>query len=213
MCKKIIYLSKNFMPLIVSVAALIVAYNSYSIAQSQLNVATIGVEPHFYVDEVPIYDEATKSWHERELKIFNVGAPAANISTNVSTFYKVNGYGEIGERLIPLSGYYYAVFRTGEPKGKLSTHIGRKNAEKDFNATFTHFRDKNSEYVDIQLMHAVFVSYRAFNGDKKEVCFLGQRLVECKSMNKYRQSPTDSRLELDGLTYQKLIAKYEEYKI
>jgi len=201
------------MPLIVSIAALIVAYNSYLISQSQLNVATIGVEPHFYVDEVPIYDEKTSSWHERELKIFNVGAPAANISTSVNTFYKVKDYGEIGEKLIPLSGYYYASFRTGEPKGKLSTHIGKKNAEKDFKATFMHFRDHNSDYVDIQLMHAVFVSYRAFDGVRKEVCFLDQRLVECESMNKYRRRITDSPLELDGLTYKKLIAKYSEYKI
>lgn len=200
------------MPLIVSIAALIVAYNSYLISQSQLNVATIGVEPHFYVDEVPIYDEKRSSWHERELKVFNVGAPAANISTSVNTFYKVKDYGEIGEKLIPLSGYYYASFRTGEPKGKLSTHIGKKNAEKDFKATFMHFRDENSDYIDIQLMHAVFVSYRAFSGARKEVCFLNQRLVECETMNIYRRRLTGSPLELDGLTYKKLIAKYEQFK-
>lgn len=201
------------MPVVVSVAALVVAYNSYLISQSQLSVATIGVEPHFYIDEVPLYDETTKSWHERELKIFNVGAPVANINTSVNTFYKVNDYGEIGEKWIPLSGYYYVSFRTGEPKGKLSTHIGMKNAEKDFNVTFINYRNQNSDYVDIELMHVVFISYRSFDGTKKEVCFLNEKLVDCISVNEYRRKASDMPLDLDGLTYKKLIAKYEEYKI
>lgn len=201
------------MPVVVSIAALIVAYSSYLIAQSQLFVATIAVEPHFYVDEVPLYDEATKSWDERELKVFNVGAPVANISTGVNTFYKINDYGDIGEKWIPLSGYYYASFRTGEPKGKLSTHKGMKNSEKDFKATFIHFRSQNADYVDIELMHIVFISYRAFDGAKKEVCFLNEGLVDCISVKEYRRKSIGSPIDIKGLTYKKLITKYEEYNI
>ncbi len=189
-------------------AALMVAYNSYVISQNQLLISTKGVEPHFYVSEVPLYDEKTKSWYERELKVFNIAAPVANVNISVRSYYKINDYGEYGERWIPLSGYYYASFATGEPTGLLSTFKGMNNATKDFNATFVAYRDNNSDYHNVELEHMTYIDYQAYDGAKREVCFRNQVLVECSIVNGYRSSEA-APLELDGLTYEKLISKYK----
>ncbi len=101
---------KEWMPLIVSIAALYVSYNSYKVSENQLSVSRVSVEPHFYVDEIPLIDEKTGSVYERELKVFNIGSPVANIKTTVRTFYEVDDFGQIGKKLIPLNGYYYASF-------------------------------------------------------------------------------------------------------
>ncbi len=103
---------KEWMPLIVSIAALYVSYNSYKVSENQLSVSRVSVEPHFYVDEIPLIDEKTGSVYERELKVFNIGSPVANIKTTVRTFYEVDDFGQIGKKLIPLNGYYYASFPT-----------------------------------------------------------------------------------------------------
>lgn len=203
---------KESAPFLVSAAALLVSYNSYLISQNQLLVSTKSVEPHFYVSEVPLYDEKTKTWFERELKVFNIAAPVANVSTSVKSYYKVNDYGEIGEKWIPLIGYYYASFATGEPTGLLTTFKGMNNATKDFNATFVAYRDSNSKYYNIEIEHIVYINYQAFDGVIRKVCFRNQILVECNTVNDYLVSEY-SPLELNDLTYKQLISKYEEMRI
>lgn len=208
MCKKILIIFKKITPVLVSVAALIVAYYSYVISENQLFVSTIGVEPHFYVDDVPLYDEKAQSWNEHELKIFNVGAPVANIRTTVNSFYLVDDLKEKGKKWIPIIGYYYASFRTGEPTGKITTHKGYNNADKDFRATQAIYRDQNDSYIFIELKHVVFISYRSFNGVSKQVCFMDTSLVDCSDVENLKEP--SNYLKLDGLTYEKLIERYHE---
>jgi len=212
MCKTVLDFFKEMAPVIVSVAALIVAYQSYRISENQLAISTVRVQPHFYVDEVAIYDEKAESWTERELKVFNIGAPVANIRPMINSFYKINDYKDVGEKWIPINGYYFAAFRTGEPKGKISTHKGYKNAAKNFNATFIQFRDNNSEYIDIVLKHIVFISYLSFDGIDKHVCFLDKLRVNCSDVSQHKQIDASNVIELNDLTYKKLIKKYHSLK-
>ncbi|HFQ5397130.1 TPA: hypothetical protein ACGUON_000774 [Vibrio vulnificus] len=200
---------KEWMPLIVSIAALYVSYNSYKISENQLSVSRVSVEPHFYVDEIPLIDEKTGSVYERELKVFNIGSPVANIKTTVRTFYEVDDFGQIGKKLIPLNGYYYASFPTGEPEGLIATHKGYENATKDFDATFIHFRGNYPNYLQVELKNIVYISYMSFEGLNKQVCFLNSMQIDCELVSSYKSLFNQSHLELEGLTYRKLVEVYE----
>ncbi|MGY6417318.1 hypothetical protein [Vibrio parahaemolyticus] len=203
---------KEWMPIIVSIAALYVSYNSYKISENQLSVSRVSVEPHFYVDEIPLIDEKTGSVYERELKVFNIGSPVANIRTTVRTFYEVDDFGQVGKKLIPLSGYYYASFPTGEPEGLIATHKGYENATKDFDATFIQFRGNNSNELQVELKNIVYISYMSFEGLNKQVCFLNSTQIDCEVVSSYKSLFNRSYLELEGLTYQKLVEVYEQFE-
>ncbi len=203
---------KEWMPIIVSIAALYVSYNSYKISENQLSVSRVSVEPHFYVDEIPLIDEKTGSVYERELKVFNIGSPVANIKTTVRTFYEVDDFGQVGKKLIPLSGYYYASFPTGEPEGLIATHKGYENATKDFDATFIQFRGNNPNELQVELKNIVYISYMSFEGLNKQVCFLNSTQIDCEVVSSYKSLLNRSYLELEGLTYQKLVEVYEQFE-
>jgi len=210
MFQKLKKINRDLAPILVSLAALYVAYNSYLISENQLAISQVAVEPHFYVSEIALIEEKTRSVYEREIKVFNIGAPVANISTGVTSFYELDDAGTIGKQWIPINGYYYGSFRTGEPKGLIATHKGVDNATKDFNATFTAFRPKNAPYVHIELNNVVYVSYTTFDDIVKNVCFFNSKKISCVEAELYKKFEMSNSIELTGLTYSKLIEKYNK---
>lgn len=198
---------REWLPAIVSISALVVAFFSYQISKNQLKISTVSVEPHFYIAEVPLYDEIKKFWYERELKIFNIGHPVANIETNIQSFYKVDDSGDIGEKWIPISGYYYANFPTGEPSRIITTYKGQNNATHDHEARFNYNRENGNSFLNIELIHFTEISYKKFDGKDSMLCFLNEKVTSCND-NILLNSKDSEPLKLQGLTYENIVAMY-----
>lgn len=155
---------ETFAPLLVGVAAIVVALASYNLADRQLQLSAIDTEPNFYLKEVYLYDPIVKRAYETELRIYNSGADISNFKEQINSFVEVEHYNEAGKVIdyISIIGYYRVKHYSSDPVGELSLAKGEKNNDKYYN-TYFDFQKLNSneknDDVFLDLKHAIKISY------------------------------------------------------
>ncbi len=204
--KRISMLFKDIMPLVVSVGVAIITYYTYVISTNQLKVARVAVEPHFYVTEQYSVDGDGVA-KDHILKVFNVGAPVANISATVTSILDVNDYGEIRQRFIPISGYYRFIFWEGVPEGLIVSF--KRNGDLAIIGELIGKSSSIEDYLEVNLTHAVFIAYQSYDGENIEKCFLGNKSIECEAVQAYRKGSINF-VELSSLNHKKLMGIYRD---
>ena len=203
---------------LIGVAAVMVAYASYTVSEQQLLLAEISLEPHFHVETTYIFDPKMERYVESELYVFNSGAPINNSDFSVKSFLVVEHESNAGRREthIPIIGYYPAQFNHQAPLGKLVTFKGHLNNE-NFNRLYREFLDEETKkkygFVDINLEHITTVDYRNRKGVAGKAYFFNRELV-AKDMviNRLNQHEGMFSLEIEGLTAEQLMNKIPEYE-
>ncbi|MEZ9396747.1 hypothetical protein AB4393_12335 [Vibrio splendidus] len=155
---------ETFVPLLVSVAALVVALASYNLADRQLELSAIESEPNFYLKEMYLYDPTIKRAYETELRIYNSGADISNFKKQINSFVEVEHYNESGKVVdyISIIGYYGITYNSSDPSGELSLIKGERNNDKYFETYFDFQNlksDENYGFVFLRLKHATKISY------------------------------------------------------
>lgn len=110
--------------LVFGAASVLVAISANKVAQSQLEIAEIQLQPLIYVSEKYLQDEAGIAV-ETILEVNNAGAPVYGFSVDTRTFYTVSTNSET--IWIPVSGYYIANFELNAVDGKLAEVRGVNN--------------------------------------------------------------------------------------
>lgn len=105
-------------------ASIALGVASYTVAQSQLKIARIQLEPHITVAEKYLLDEAGIA-KETVLEIFNAGAPIYGFFVDNKVFYTVSTNEETFG--VPVTGYYYVTFNLDSVTGKLAELRGSNN--------------------------------------------------------------------------------------
>ncbi|MGU5759639.1 hypothetical protein [Aeromonas hydrophila] len=193
---------------IVSAAAIFISYQSYIISKNQLAVSNVSVEPHFYIDSIPVLNPTNNELIEEKLIIYNIGAPAANIKTTIRTFYELNSTKPSTKIWIPLDGYYLASVPTKNPRGIIATHIGDKNSTKDYELTVNYSGEDIQDDITISLKQVAYISYITFDDEEKNVCFLNMRKTNCDNVAPYKELMYKDRVDINKVTYKELIEKY-----
>ncbi|TMP19098.1 hypothetical protein CWC02_08515 [Pseudoalteromonas sp. S2721] len=176
-------------PVCISLAALFVALASYKLADQQLILSAINVEPNFYLKETYLYDPVTKSSHKTELSIYNSGEGISNFTENVNSLLVIEHFTDTGKTLsyIPIIGYYDTSFTSTEPKGELAIVTGYDNNAKFSDIYFefqkSQLKDKYG-FVFISLKHATKITYTNKLGVAGETFFIGTKPV---NSIKYRE--------------------------
>lgn len=110
--------------LVFGIASIFVAIAANIVSQSQLEIAKIQLEPHIFVSETYLLDEAGIAT-ETILEVHNAGAPIYGLNLNTRTFYTVST--SSGTVWIPVNGYYNASFQLQAVVGKLAEVRGANN--------------------------------------------------------------------------------------
>lgn len=159
--------------LLLALMAIIVSWNTNQIASYQTDIMKSEHLPIIHLDIAQIYDPSTKNYTRDELIISNLGAPLSEFETEEAIFFKV-GYsnhkdGKIA--LIPLYGYYNAIFLTGNATGELVTFLNDEVAEGNkyravhMSSEYNDFVQKRNGYGFANLVRYVRVSYKDIFGE------------------------------------------------
>ncbi len=204
--------------IIIGIAAVMVAYASYTVSEQQLLLAEVSLQPHFHVETSYTYDQKKEEYSESDLYVFNSGAPINNAEFSVKSFLVVDHEFK-GERIVthlPIVGYYPAQFIHQTPSGKLVTFKGHLNNE-NFFRLYREFLDENSKnkfgFVDINLEHIVIVSYRDKRGMPGKVHFVDRELVGANAVTEKLEKHREMfPIEIEGLSADRLMAKVSDYE-
>jgi len=177
------FLTKNqvyfetLIPSLLSVTALVVSVITYSVINTQTEVAKIALAPSFYISETYIYDYTRNIAYETEMMIYNDGSHLQEYDETIRSFIELE-FAANNERktiYIPIIGYYDSFFKTNKTTGKLTTVKGENNNylySNLYRAVLTNnFRDKYGS-VFVQLKHFIRLSYTDKMGNKATEYFI-----------------------------------------
>jgi len=219
------FLKKNkiyidaFSSILIGVAAVMVAYASYTVSGQQLLLAEVSLQPHFHVETSYTYDHQKEKYTEIDLSLFNSGAPINNAEFSIKSFlvvdHNINGENEVTE--FPITGYYSTQSGYQIPSGKLVTFKGHLNNEKFFRL-YWEFLDENKGnkygFVDLNLKHIVVVSYRDRKGILGKAYFIDRELVSFDAVaDKLEKHEKTFPVKLTELTADRLMTKVSDYGI
>jgi hypothetical protein len=191
-------------------AALFVGYASYQVSEAQLQVSRVATEPLFYIETILFKNTESQKYDEKELRIYNAGAPVYNISTRSYTFININLLKSEHSKsvYIPINGYFDMTFSTHAPKELIATLRGHNN---NYHAArisklFLERSEKNQTYIDNKLITITTVSYRnALNEDHK-IAFLDRNIVKIEEVMPLIKIHENSHLlELSTITPESLL--------
>jgi len=187
-------------PVSIGIAAFFVALASYNLtnqqvklADKQLELSLLNIEPNIYLKEVHIIDPVTKLSTETELRIFNSGEEVRNFKKSVKTFLEIEHISMRGKVFIyiPIIGYYGTGYYSSEPTGELARASGYKNNE-IFSNFYLDFQASNLKnkygYTFINLKHLTKINYTNKLGLEGEEYFIGTQSVssiEYQKLNSY----------------------------
>ena len=156
-------------------ASIFLAFAANSVSQNQLEIAKIQLEPHIFISEKYLRDEAGVAT-ESFIEVTNAGAPIHGFSVDTKTFYTVTTNSE--SIWIPVVGYYYATFELDAVIGKLAEVRGRNN-----NSTFAEVylqqlssdHDTKLGYAELGRTTIVRVRYETRQKEIVEEYFVDER--------------------------------------
>ncbi|WP_196389805.1 hypothetical protein [Vibrio cidicii] len=169
-------------PVLLSVSAVFVSISSYLLTQKQVELSSLEAQPHFYLKEAYLYDEALKRAYETELRIYNSGADISNFKKNLNSIIEVEFYTPAGKLTgyVPLYGYYNGTYSSSDPSGELALIKGHLNNNKYHEVYFavqsSEFRDKYGT-IFLSLKHGVDISYTNKLGEQQNAYFIDNKPV------------------------------------
>lgn len=204
-----------FSSVLLGIAGIFVAYASYHVSESQLEVSRVATEPHFYVDKLLFRNPETEKFDEEELYLHNVGAPAHNISAKLRSFITVDLFdASYKPVVVPVLGYFPGQFPTNAPTGLIATFRGHLNNQL---AAELHFsildpeKMKGRPFFDHTLFSIVEVSYQNALGQDRKVYFRNTSQISPEAAQHLLNLHEEKQpLELSTITVDSLMAAVNE---
>lgn len=165
---------KTITSLLLGLMAIIVAYNSNTIANEQKRMSYYENTPDFHISQERKRDSAGNI-REVAVKVAKFGGKAKNVSLNIKSYALFEIFDEQNNKLskyIPIHGYFNESYITGENKGSIRLLKGLDNNKKfiEFKRIMnTELIKKGYTYVNINPLFIVKISYTDFlDNEKKE---------------------------------------------
>ncbi len=165
--------------LIFGVASIIFGVASYKVSKNQLAISEIQFQPHLFVNEFYIIDDASGKAYETKLTINNSGAPLINPVISERTFYVVTQ--ENTSYWVPVNGYYFGQYDSNVPIGEISNMIGNNNNNiyvKLYREFLSESFKKLYGFVNIKRITMVRVNYETQSGNSGIEFFIGERRAD-----------------------------------
>jgi hypothetical protein len=164
----------------IGLASLCVSFFSWRTSEAQLNVAQAALTPNIYIKTEFQLDPADQKYNDDVLQVTNSGGALHNASLLVASFIRVRIYGDGEPRFVyvPVTGYYFTEYSTGEPTGVLATFTGYHNNKRYSDLFRSSIGDGESSGVEIQLVRVVKVEYIDHLDQKKTLYFIDSQLTE-----------------------------------
>lgn len=180
---------------LVSCASMKVAENQNKITENQNEIASTEFQPFFYVS----YDYQMKNDKlvQKNLSVYNVGAPIANARVNISEFLVVerSNNGENVKDVFRISGYYFVRNPTGQPEGKLHTAWAHDNVvleKKLHDMVSTQWFSGEFGHTELEIVAAIKIEYQNRLGVSESKYFLNDQLVNLDEYERFTSSAPDS---------------------
>ncbi len=179
----------------IGLASVLVSCASIKVAENQNEIASTEYQPFFYVS----YDYGMQSdgLVQKDLNIYNIGAPIANAQIHISEFLVVKRMdnGESFKDIFRMSGCYFVRNPTGQPEGKLLTTWAYDNVKLEArlheSVATKEFSDEFG-YTELEIVAAIKIEYQNRLGLSETKYFLNDQLVNSNEYKKFISSPVDN---------------------
>ncbi|WP_318826929.1 hypothetical protein [Burkholderia cepacia] len=181
-----------------------------------MTVAQAGLTPNIYTKRELKFDPTDQKYNNDILEVINSGGAIHNTAINVATFIRVRIYDDGKSRFVyvPVNGYYFSQFSTGEPTGVLATFTGYDNNKKFSNLFRSSIgKGDGSSGVEIDLVRVVKVKYIDHLDRKNTIYFINSELTDGPDAEAMlKTSHIMPMLDIDTASLQDIVSKAKNDK-
>lgn len=202
-----------FAAIALGTASVVVSYAAYEINKRQLALAEVAALPHFSIEIRNIFG-SDKKLREKALLVRNLGAPAYNLESRISTFLVLSRLqNKVKQHYIPLWDYLQHDFPSTEDGNTVLAFRGKDNAHnlKALMADIATAAESKGVQLFMSTSIVIELRYTDRMGNKRSDYFRdGARITHQEAADYLAASEALSGPRITDLTGEKVLYKITE---